>query len=365
MNVISGSDFIPVKLDVLKSGMNINFSIFRENNGEFLLLCKDVVITDELLERFKKLTYPNYRIYLPSSHYESIIKDSPIPAIGPKRAAHFKNYEQAKERASKMFDTIVTKDSVPAEYTENLTQSIYKQVETVEISDIIEGINSVRNIDEYLHTHSVNVALLNGIIGRWLKLPEDELAVLVKIGLLHDIGKLKIPGGILNKPARLTESEFDMIMNHPIFSHELLMRSGINDERILKGVIQHHERVNGMGYPFGTGVSEITDYAKITAISDVYDAMVATRVYKEAHSPFEILSWFAEGCYSELDYKFVTVFLDSMAEEFRGKKVLLSDGREATVMFMHSFNIAYPIVKVGDEVVNTSPDIKCVSIIGE
>jgi HD-GYP domain-containing protein (c-di-GMP phosphodiesterase class II) len=361
----SGNDFIPVKLDVLKKGMNINFSIYRENNREFLLLCKDVVISDELLEKFKRLTYPTYMIYLPNSKLEEIVRESHESKSTPKKATFVRNYERTKERTSQMLDRIITTETVPMDIAEDLALNVNRQVEAAEVTDIIESINSVRNVDEYLHTHSVNVALLNGIIGRWLKLGDDELGALVKIGLLHDIGKLRIPERILNKPERLTEKEFEQIMNHPLFSHEILTKSGYKDQRILKGVLQHHERVNGMGYPFGMNLSEITEYARITAISDVYDAMVTKRVYKDAHSPFEILSWFAEGCYSELDFKYVTVFIECMAEEFKGKRVLLTDGRVATIMFIHSFNIAYPIVSAGGEVVNTSPDLKCVSLVGE
>jgi HD-GYP domain-containing protein (c-di-GMP phosphodiesterase class II) len=363
--VFSGSDYIPVDLDFLKSGMIIDFNIYRENNGEFLLLCKDVVINDELIGRFKRLTYPTYKIYIPNSQHKEIVQKTRKQQNKIKKNIFFKSYEQVKENTSKMLDKIVFSDSVPVEIVDELSRTVHKQVETMEISHIIQSINSVRKIDEYLHTHCVNVALLNGIIGRWLGLDTQSLAALVKVGLLHDIGKLKIPQRILNKPTRLSEEEFDLIMNHPIYSHELLVRSGYTDEQILKSVIQHHERVNGMGYPFGLNLNAITGFAKITSISDVYDAMVAKRAYKDAHSPFEILSWFAEGCYSELDYNYVMKFIDSMAEEFKGKKVLLSNGREATVLFIHSANIANPIVQSNGEIINTSADLRCVSIIDD
>jgi HD-GYP domain-containing protein (c-di-GMP phosphodiesterase class II) len=360
-----GNDYIPADLSVLKNGMKINYSIYRENNGEFLLLCKDVIINKELLERFERLTYPNYRIYIPGTRYEEIIEQTCRTQNKPKKNPFFKDYEQVKESTSNMFNTIVTLDTVPHEVADELAKTVHKQVETTDVMQIIQSINSVRMVDEMLHEHSVNVALLNGIIGKWLKLDSDNLEALVKVGLLHDIGKLKIPQGILNKPGKLTEEEFESIMNHPIYSHELLVKSGYNDERILKSVIQHHERVNGMGYPFGLNIDAITDFARITAISDVYEAMVAKRVYKEAHSPFEILSWFAEGFYLELDYKYVMVFIESMIEEFKGKKVLLSDGREGTIMLIHSMNIARPIVKSDDEIIYTTNELRCVEIIEE
>ena len=363
MNGVSG-EYIPVSLSVLKSGMNINYSIFRENNREFLLLCKDQVLTDDLIERFKRLTYPNYVIYMPRKKYDEIQVDKRKQQQKAKKNAFVKSYEQVKNVTSIMMDKIAAEDNIPVEVADELTKTVHKQVEVMEITHIIESINSVRMVDEYLHTHSVNVAMLNGIIGRWLKMDTETLTALVKVGLLHDIGKLKIPQEILDKPTRLTEEEFKVIINHPVFSRDILVKSGFTDERILLGVAHHHERTNGMGYPFGLNANTICDFARITAISDVYDAMVANRAYKVAHSPFEILSWFAEGCYSELDFKYVSVFLESMTEEFKGKSVLLSDDRVGTIMFFNNHNIAYPLVQMRDgSVVTTSEEVKCVRII--
>jgi HD-GYP domain-containing protein (c-di-GMP phosphodiesterase class II) len=360
----SGNDYISADLSVLKNGMKIDFSIYRENNGEFLLLCKDVIINSELLERFERLTYPNYTIYVPSSKYGKIAKDTRQKKGKTKKNTFLRSFEQVRNNTSKMLDSINKFDVVPQEIADDLAKTVNKQVETTDVMHIIQIINSVRKVNEPLYYHCVNVALLNGIIGKWLKLDDDGLDALVKVGLLHDIGKLKIPQRILLKPSKLTEEEFDLIMNHPVFSHELLVRSGYTDERILKSVIQHHERVNGMGYPYGLSIDKIAEFARITAISDVYDAMVVKR-NGQTHSPFEILSWFAEGCYLELDYKYVMVFIESMIDEFKGKKVLLSDGREATVMMIHSMNISCPIVKVKDEIIYTSKDLRSISILEE
>jgi len=360
-----GNDYIPVSVNVLKSGMKIDYSIYRENNREFSLLCKDVVLTDELIERFRKLTYPDYTVYVPNAKFEDVTGNKPELTVKEKKEVFNKSYDRVKESAGKMFDRIADDDFVPVEVVEDLTRTVHSQVESMEISHILQSINSMRAIDEYLHAHCVNVALLNGVIGRWLNLDKKSLAALVKIGLLHDIGKLKIPQRILNKPTRLTEEEFDLIMNHPIYSHEILVRSGYTDERILKGVIQHHERVNGLGYPFGLNINAITDFAKITSIADSYDAMVTKRAYKEAHSPFEILSWFADGCYSELDLNYVNVFLESMVEEFKGRKVLLSNGQKATVLFVNAMNFAFPIVQAGGEIIHTSVDLRCVEMLDD
>lgn len=353
---------MPIGIDILLSGMRIDYNIYHERDGDFVLLCKDVILTAELISKFKKVTIPSNTIYIPKNQHKRIINDRNRLLGKEKTNLSFKGYAEIKAEITNLFNMISETSSVSDEAAGVLTDSVNTQLDTVEISRIIQTINSIREVDEYLPTHCVNVALLNGLMGKWMKLDKDDLRILIKIGLLHDIGKLKIPPEILNKPGKLTKDEFNVIKQHSVYSHEILKSSGYNDERILQGVIQHHEKVNGMGYPYGLIMDQITEFARITSISDVYDAMVAKRVYKEAHSPFEILDWFSEGCYSELDIKHVNTFLECMAEELKGKSVLLSNGKIGEVVYFYSMNFRFPIIRVGDEIINTTPDLYCLSL---
>lgn len=387
--VFNINQYTPVSVSTLVAGMKIDYEIFYQKQGGHQLLCKDVVLTPELILKFNKFTAPTYNIFVPNERLEVFIEsgnalrnahqggeqNAPKPAAKPmprpareplpKSETDYTGYVELKTETADLLDQILDDETVPIEVTEAIVQTVNTQIETVEISTIIQSINSVRDIDAYLYTHCSNVALLNGIMGKWLKVDAIELQTLIKIGLLHDIGKLKIPPEILNKPGKLTKEEFDTIKMHPLFSCNMLIQSGVSDNEILLGVLQHHEKVNGQGYPGGLSMDSITKFAKITSISDVYDAMVAARVYKGAHSPFQILAWFAEGCYSDLDITFVNVFLDCMTEEFRGKNVLLSDESVGTVVYVDSKNFEYPIVQVGEKIINTSPELRCVSLIGD
>lgn len=145
-------------------------------------------------------------------------------------------------------------------------------------------------MDENLQRHSLNVAFTNGVIGQWLKLPEPVIKKLVCAGLVHDIGKTKIPEEILNAPRRLTEEEFEIIKAHPVYSYELLWDNV--DEDIRLAARHHHERLDGKGYPDQIAGDEISLLARITAISDVYDAMISQRSYKESMIPFDVLEKF-------------------------------------------------------------------------
>lgn len=358
---ININQFTAISVSTLTEGMQINYSIYCEKGNDYVLLCNDTVLTAELIHKFKLFTAPNYNIYIPNEHYQSYLELSGALSK-PVTSAIYEGYAELKRETADLLDRISEENTVPSEVTEAISQTIHIQLETVDIARIIQSLNSVRNIDEYLHAHCSNVALLNGLIGKWMGLDTEDQQILIKTGLLHDIGKLKIPSDILNKPAKLTKEEFEIVKAHPVYSFQILVDSGVTDRRILLGALQHHEKVNGLGYPRGLPMEQITEVARITSISDIYDAMVAKRVYKKAHSPFEILAWFAEGCYSDLDIHFVNLFLDCMTEELKGKNMLLSNGAIGCVMYVDPKAFMYPIVQIGEAVVQTTPELHCVSL---
>jgi HD-GYP domain-containing protein (c-di-GMP phosphodiesterase class II) len=269
-----------------------------------------------------------------------------------------KRYERSNAAANDLLDSIFATGKVDKKQGDIVVKDIQTQLEKTDASSIIHAINRVRMEDKYLHTHCLNVAFLNGLMGKWLRFGPIQQNDIVETGLLHDIGKLEIDQAILDKPTRLTKEEFEEIKKHPIKSLEVLVNSGMKNQAILDGVVQHHEKVNGTGYPYGLGEKEICEYARITSISDIYDAMVAKRVYKEARSPFEILHEFGKGAYSELDIKYVRTFIDCMIEELKGKIMIMNDGREATVLLVNERKLLYPIVEVDGETIMTNDNIR-------
>jgi HD-GYP domain-containing protein (c-di-GMP phosphodiesterase class II) len=364
------------------------------------LLCENQTVTAELIARLKKTIFPETMVYIPiqylinslfanghflgftKSEVHSIrngekfwerdkIADLPKKKTAPpnlNRLQHktdieeykkvVKKYEEEKAASKNMMAVVAETGKVDNNQKEEITKNVQTQINKTDVSMIIQTINRIRTADEYLHTHCLNVAFLNGLMGKWLKYDAVKQNEVVECGLLHDIGKLGIAPEILNKPARLTKEEFEEIKRHPFLSFEMLLKSGVRNKGVLDGIVQHHEKVNGTGYPVGLEAKEICEYARITAISDIYDAMVAKRVYKEPRSPFEILHEFGQGAYSELDIKLVTVFIECMIEELKGKEVVMSDGREAIVLLVNPRRLLYPIVEVDGETVMTNEELK-------
>ena len=193
---------------------------------------------------------------------------------------------------------------------------------------------NMRTVADSVYAHSLNVALISRMIGRWLRFERHDLDILTLAGLMHDIGKLLIPSDILNKPGSLTDEEFAKIKQHPALGYEILKRQPDLDSRIKKAALMHHERCDGSGYPTGLTEDYIDNFAMIVAIADVYDAMTAARSYRSPLCPFEVISKFEEDGFQKYHTKYILVFLKQIASTYQSNRVILSDGRGCTIVML-------------------------------
>ena len=179
---------------------------------------------------------------------------------------------------------------------------------------ILKSITNSRDIDEYLTSHCVNVALLSSMLGKWLNLPKKDLTLLTYSAFLHDIGKTKVNQTILNKPSKLTKSEFEEIKKHSIYSYDLVKNIPYLDESVSLGVLMHHERLDGSGYPLGLKEDKISAFAKIIGITDMFDAMTSDRVYSKKQNPFKVLEIMQHDCMGLLDYNYLNYLYKTNAK---------------------------------------------------
>lgn len=145
--------------------------------------------------------------------------------------------------------------------------------------DAFVNMTRLKDFDDYTFTHSVNVSVLAIAIGKRLGLGVTELQNLGLAGLLHDVGKMKVPEEVLNKPGKLTDEEFAIMKQHPVYSYEVMKNDKKIAPEVIKAALQHHEKSDGTGYPDGLMEKDISKYAKIIAICDVYDAITSNRCY--------------------------------------------------------------------------------------
>jgi HD-GYP domain-containing protein (c-di-GMP phosphodiesterase class II) len=269
-------------------------------------------------------------------------------------------YSAIKHEADAMIDEIGTADAAPREKIQTISSGLAEKVENLKPDVILDIINSLAPADEYLQRHCVNVSFLNGLIGKWLGLPKETVETLVLIGLVHDCGKASVPQQILDAPRKLTISEFEVIKMHPVYGYEKLSEF---PEEVRRAVRGHHEKVGLKSYPDGIMGDAIPLFAKITAVSDIYDAMVSQRSYKSPRNPFNIISWLRNLRVTELDVAIVDAFISNMPNEMLGKPANLSDG---TVGIIHEINyneLEFPFVRIGDKVIKTHKKLYCTHIL--
>lgn len=201
----------------------------------------------------------------------------------------------------------------------------------------------LKSVDDYTYLHSVAVCAMMTALAKELNLSETEVKQAGLAGLMHDMGKAKIPTQIINKPGSLSDSEFNMIRKHPELGHALLMQAGITDAVTLDVCLHHHEKIDGSGYPHRLQDQDISLFAKMSAICDVYDAVTSTRSYKEPWEPGIALKRMA-GWKGHFDTDIFKAFVKSLGIYPIGTVVILKSGKLAVVVEKNE-NLLKPVVK--------------------
>ena len=207
------------------------------------------------------------------------------------------------------------------------------------------SLGKVKDADEYTFVHSFNVAVLSGYLANRLRPGNrDFLEKIVFGSLLHDMGKAKIPLEILNKPGPLDKAELNEMQRHPTMGVTLALQSGVSDPDILAIIGGHHEKWSGLGYPKRRSGLEIPEMARIAAVADVFDALTAKRVYKNAMSSRNAITLILKDAGVHFDAKVARELLVSLGLYPPGSIVALSDGRIGIVVSGGGKDLVRPIV---------------------
>ncbi|KAF6581326.1 HD-GYP domain-containing protein [Paenibacillus sp. EKM212P] len=214
--------------------------------------------------------------------------------------------------------------------------------------DVVSLLLIMERGDHYTYNHSLQVGVLSYYIATWLGYTEEVAYAAGKAGYLHDIGKSMIPDEILNKPDKLTPEEFHEMKKHSLYGYDII-RNSTSDEISAIVALQHHEREDGSGYPHGLFKEDIHPFASITAIADVYSAMISNRVYQTKQELLTVLRELHSMSFGHLNPEATQVFIRHMLPNFINKQVLLTTGQTGTIILNNPADYFRPLVRINDD----------------
>lgn len=257
-----------------------------------------------------------------------------------------KFYQETLQTIKKAFKTICLSPNISLKVIKELAD--LRIMPLIDVRGAIEYLYRIQEYCNYTYRHSINVAIVSGIIGKSIGMNDDKLKNVVLAGLLHDVGKLLITKDILDKPGKLTDPEMTVIKKHPLLGYELLRQENLLCEDVKVAVLQHHERNDGSGYPQGLEQNKIHCYAKVIAIADIYDAMTSKRVYRRKLTPFRSAETIAQQMYRQLDLEMGLAFLNFVKNSLINSVVQLSNGKKGKVVYFGDISFERPTVRLLD-----------------
>lgn len=217
--------------------------------------------------------------------------------------------------------------------------------------DVVSLLIELRSNDEYTYHHSVQVGMLSYFIAKWLGKSEKDCLLAGKAGYLHDIGKSRFDMALLNKATKLTDAEYEEVMKHTEYGSALIMKY-LRQPLLARVALEHHERLDGSGYPHGLAGKKIHPLSRIVALADIYSAMTSSRAYQQERDLLDVLREIHALGFSKLDPKITQVFITRMLPHFIGKSVQLNNGRTGQIVMMHPTDPFRPLLQIEEQFID-------------
>ena len=259
-----------------------------------------------------------------------------------------------KKAVSAMLEIVqFIRDGQVTDFTEAKSIVEYVLADIHTSKDGFINLLDIQDYDDYTYTHSLNVGVIAMVLAKRMNLSEAIMSNIGLAGFLHDIGKLRIPNEIINKPGKLTDEEFRIVKLHPRYGYEMVKDSPHVNETSQRLILFHHERADGSGYPLGLTQEKLGNLTFIIAIADFYDAMTSARSYKRALTPKEAMQVIMKQAVTHFPDKVVQQFMVDMKDMLRegsfyeiGMVVLLNTSEVGRVIDKDFMATTRPVLEI-------------------
>lgn len=221
--------------------------------------------------------------------------------------------------------------------------------------DVVELLLVLNRKDDYTYQHSIQTGILSYHIATWIGYSEAEALLIGTAGYLHDIGKCRIDPELLSKQEELTDEEQQLLAKHTNYGYEIIHKSGY-PYPIALAALQHHERMDGSGYPFQLSGTNIHPYTRIITVADIYSGMISNRPHHIKQDLLTVLQYLFELSFSKLDAPIAHTFISHMLPNFIGKNVLLHTGEVGKIIMNNNTDYFRPLIQVEDRFIDLSAE---------
>lgn len=328
-----------VSIKSIGEGEKLGKAIYNDNGQ--ILLHRGAILTKRVLGRLNELGIPI--VYIQDERTKDIEHSDMIKEETKQRAI-----QTIKSEFTSIADDMRLNKTFSGEHlSKGFSQVVHAILDDLKLNQhVLSVLSDVIVYDDYVFTHSLNVTVYTLGIAIELNYNEKQMMEIGLGAILHDVGKMVVPLAVLQKPGRLSTDEFKEIQAHAQAGFDVLRKLPNIPLLAAHCAFQHHERLDGSGYPQGLKGDSIHEYAKIIAIADVFDAVTSSRVYRKPMLPHEALELLYSGVENQFDKSLVEAFRRTIAMYPVGLTVTLSDDRVAIVVKQNKELSTHPVVRV-------------------
>lgn len=342
-------------VEQLKEGMIVGRAVYKEDMS--ILLGEGTVLNQQLIDSLSERNIMFVEINEGGEAEETPPIAKMAPSAGIKTIplkepildeSYVKEYGDCFIELKSLFEVTRAHGSVDKDSAEILARNILPLCSGAKA---VAHIHNMAVSGDYVIHHSLHVAILAGLMGKWLKIPRKDQLRLITAGFLIVIGNLRLEQAMLDKQGVLTPDERKLMQRHPQFGYELIMAGELGkDKEIAEAVQQYHERNDGSGYPAGLKKEQIGEFARILALMDMYDAMASNRSYAKKRSPFDVFNILSDDIMKgRLDTDFGFRFIRRVCHSLNGNWVKLSNGEAGKIIYIDESRLtSLPVVQTMD-----------------